>query len=103
FLISPVCEDRLLIRGPAPVTATIIHRDNDIAVRGKQLALEVPRVPVLTIGTTVNAKQRRIPAAGQERVRLDDQAMNLGAILRRRAEPFGGRWLQRLDPLVVLV
>ena len=63
FLVAPVGEDRLLVRAAAAVAAAIVHRDDDVAVGGEQLALEAERVLVLAVRAAVDAQQRRILAA----------------------------------------
>ena len=68
FLVAPVGENRLLKRIPAAVAAAVVHRDDDIAVGGKQLPLEVERVRVLAIGSAVDPQEDRI-LTGRRRIR----------------------------------
>ena len=66
FLVAPVGEDRLLERAAAAVAAAVVHRDDDVAVGGEELALEVEGVLVLPVRPAVDPQQRRILAAGVE-------------------------------------
>ena len=103
FLVAPVGEDRFLIRAAAAVAAAIVHRDDDVAVGGKELALEVERVLVLAVRAAMDAEQRGIASARHERRRLDDEAVDVGAVLARRREIFGRSELHASEPRVVLV
>ena len=79
FLVAPVGEDRLLVGAAAPVAAAVVHGDDDVAVGGEELALEVERVLVLPVRAAVDPQQRRIAPPGREGRRLDDQPVDFGA------------------------
>ena len=96
FLVAPVGEDRLLVGAAAAVAAAVVDGDDDVAVGGEQLALEVERVLVLSVRAAVDAQQRRIAAPWRVSRRLDEQAVHLGAVpARRRRSPRSCRAARR--------
>jgi hypothetical protein len=102
FLVAPVREDRLLIGVPSSVAPAVVHGHDNVAVRGEELALEVERMFVLTVGTTVDPQQRRVSSTSSERRRLDDEAVDLGAVAARRREVFRRAEDDAVQPCIVV-
>ena len=86
--------DRLLPRVAAAGAAAIVDRQHDVAVGGEELAIERERVLILSVRPAVDDQQRRILRAGLVARRLDDQAVDVGAVLALRLEILGRRQLQ---------
>ena len=98
FLVPPVGVNRLLVfRAPAGAAA-IVHRQDDVAVRRKELALEAERVLVLRVRSAVDAQQRRVAGAGLEGRGLHHEPVDHRAVTPPRREVLGGRELHRLEP-----
>ena len=86
LLVAPVGVDRLLVGAPAAGAAAVVHREHDVAVGGEELAVEAERVLVLAVRPAVDVEQRRVLLPGRVGGRLDDQAVDDGAVLALRGE-----------------
>ena len=85
LFVAPVGGDRDLVFFAAARAAAVIHIHHHVAVGGEQLALEIEGVGILSVGTAVDAQQRRVLAAGLEIRRLGQQAVDFVAVLGLRS------------------
>ena len=103
FFVAPVRKDGLLIIASSSRAAAVIHREHDVAVRGKQLPIEAEAVGILPVWSAVNEKDHRMFLTCGKRRRLYDDAVNLGSVRALRCEGFSRSELQAGKECIVLM
>ena len=88
--MSPVSKDRARVFLPTSGAAPIVHRDYGIAMSSEELTLEAKGVSVLSVRTSVNAKQCRRLFSTFIRRGLGKEAMHLCAIATFETDVFDG-------------
>src|SRR5262249_3532308 len=103
LLVAPVCINCLLIRRATAGTAAVIHRNDDISLRRKQLPFETEAVRILTVRTAMNVENQGIFLSLNVSCRFDEDAVDLGSVFASGSEVFVGCKLQTGDEFAVLV
>ena len=86
----------------APSRAARVRHDDGVTVGGEELLLEVERVGVLRLRAAVRAQERGRFRAGGRIDRVNDEAVNFGAVFAFEFRFFDASEFDRREPGVVL-